>query len=541
MSDDDRDRDGIEAVRQTAEEIEDIAPDPAVGAPSRTPDKASPQSSDDPLDPFQNVDLGARFSLNDTGNAQRLVLYFGDDAMFVPRVGWHIYDGRRWKLDPDENLTRAKAQLVQKYIIAEIRHLELEEWIVQEIDKEEGLRVRKAALDAITEEDRTPQQDIDREELVQQLAFIRVCKDRKSKMKSEHRSFAKTSGNSGRIDAMMKEAAVHLARDVEDLDSDPLTINTETGLLRFTVSGGGDAGFSRTADLSIEDHAREVNVTGKNEPQYITKMMPVEFDPEARCPKFDAFMERVQPDKEMRGFLQRWFGLALTKVEYQGFAFLYGDGANGKSVLVELMAKMAGDYAAKAKIESLTGHNRRGGGDATPDLMGLIGARFAHASEPEEGQRLQEATIKELTGGEKMLVRNLHSDFIEVKPYFKLTISGNYKPEIRGTDDGKRRYRAEAWRNWYGLKVWKDLCRAVDIRDGMQCQKTGVMLTHIANLPHSAIHDHKIPHRGQWDLFIDPNNVQLVSKQWHDKEKQKLERSMPSGVDAEQMGGWVKS
>ena len=74
---------------------------------------------------------------------------------------------------------------------------------------------------------------IDREELIQQLAFIRVCKDRKSKMKSEHRSFAKTSGKSGRIDAMMKEAAMHLARDAEDLDSDPLTINTETGLLRF--------------------------------------------------------------------------------------------------------------------------------------------------------------------------------------------------------------------------------------------------------------------------------------------------------------------
>ena len=106
---------------------------------------------------------------------------------------------------------------------------------------------------------------------------------------------------------------------------------------------------------------------------------------------------------------------------------------------------------------------------------------------------------------------------------------------------GKRCFRREAWRNWYGLKAWKDLCKRIDRRDGMQCQQTGVMLTHVPNKVNSVIHDHKIPHRGNWDLFIDPNNVQLVSKQWHDKEKQKLERSMPSGVDVEQTGGWVKS
>jgi putative DNA primase/helicase len=68
--------------------------------------------------------------------------------------------------------------------------------------------------------------------------------------------------------------------------------------------------------------------------------------------------------------------------------------------------------------------------------MPLVGARSARASEPEEGERLQEGMIKEMTGGEKMLVRNLHADFIEVRPHFKLTISGNHKPDIRGTDDG---------------------------------------------------------------------------------------------------------
>jgi putative DNA primase/helicase len=116
--------------------------------------------------------------------------------------------------------------------------------------------------------------------------------------------------------------------------------------------------------------------------------------------------------------------------------FFYGHGANGKSVLVDLIARILGDYSATAKIETLTGQTKRGGADATPDLIPLMGARMVRASEPEQGERLKEGLIKEMTGGEPMLIRALHSDFIEVKPVFKLFVSGNHKPEIRGTDDG---------------------------------------------------------------------------------------------------------
>lgn len=104
----------------------------------------------------------------------------------------------------------------------------------------------------------------------------------------------------------------------------------------------------------------------------------------------------------------------MTGLIEQKFAFWYGSGANGKSVLIDLMAKMLGEYAATAKIESLTGRNRRSGGDATPDLVPLMGARMVRASEPEEGERLQEGVIKELTGGEPILVRALQKDFVEV-------------------------------------------------------------------------------------------------------------------------------
>ncbi|MBN9890105.1 DNA primase family protein [Salipiger abyssi] len=380
---------------------------------------------------------GATLPLNDTGNGRRFAHYCGQDAMVVPRVGWHVWDGRRWKLDPDDISVRRHAQSVQHHIIREIPHLVLEDWQQREIGKEVEIRRREAALRAeLKAGTPTTEQEVALEELTQRLSWIRKLKDRRSTMKSDHRTFAKSSGNKAKIDAMLTEATVELAREVDDLNADPLTVNTESGLLRFSVDGGGDSGFSKTADVTLEPHAREVTIPGRNAPQLITQMMPVTYDPDATCPLFDAFLHRVQPDAEMRGFLQRWLGLSLTGLKIQKFAFFYGAGANGKSVLVDLIAKMMGDYSHAAKIESFTGRNRRGGGDATPDIFPLMNARMVRASEPEEGERLQEGLIKELTGGEPILVRQLHADFIEVHPFFKLTMSGNHKPDIRGTDDG---------------------------------------------------------------------------------------------------------
>jgi len=411
----------------------ETAPDPQgnTTAPPRTPQ-----------DPAL-AEQGARFPLNDTGNGQRFALYCGEEAMYVPRVGWHIWDEKRWKLDPDGIAVRRLAQSIQDHVIAEIPYTMLEDWQVTQIDEEPGHRRKKAELEAIEKDARTAEQEIELEDVQQKLAWIRKLKDRRASLKSDHRSFAKTTGNKGRIDALLTEAVTSLNQDIEDLDADPLTVNTESGLLRFSKErdeldasfpGGGSTKY--IAKATLLPHERHVSIEGRNRPQFITKMMPVKYDPAATCPQFDAFLARVQPDPEMRAFLKRWFGLSLTALPVQKFLYCYGMGANGKSLLANLMRRMLGDYATMVKIESLTGKNRKSGSDATPDLMKLIGARAAITNEPEEGERLQEQKVKEMTGGDSMLVRNLHSDFVEFTPYFKLTFTGNHKLEIRGTDDG---------------------------------------------------------------------------------------------------------
>lgn len=371
----------------------------------------------------------ALFPLNDIGNGMRFVAHFGRDLLWVPRVGWFVWDGRIWAKDPDDIAVRRLAQKVSGLIAREVRHLPGPSPEEQEmIEARPEIEAEIARLKAVPAKDRPPA-DVERLiELSSRLKQIGRLEDDESGLIGQRLRHAKNAGNSGPIANMIAESSVNLTRSLDELDAGAFDVNTATGVLRFSVEEDLDAGMSRVARVDLLPHARD---------QLITKMVEVDYDPAARAPRFEAFLARIQPSAEMRGFLQRWFGLSMTAhTGEQKLAFLHGMGANGKSVLVDLMARLMGDYAATAKIESLTGKNRRGGGDATPDLVPLMGARMVRASEPDEGERLQEGIIKELTGGEPILVRALHSDFVEVRPVFKLTISGNHKPEIRGTDDG---------------------------------------------------------------------------------------------------------
>ncbi|WP_170133811.1 DNA primase family protein [Palleronia aestuarii] len=371
----------------------------------------------------------ANFPLNDIGNGQRFVTYFGSDVIRVSRVGWFVWTEKVWKKDQEDGrgfspLVRALAQQISTKMAAEVPFIPINQYDRALLSEEDGLVRRHAELRHLDDPDAETAAEL--AEVSAKMRRLEQAKKMLGTRRREYHAFAKSTGNKARIDALLTEGSVSLSHAFDELDAESLEVNTGSGVLAFGVTRGD--GMGSVADVRLRPHDRS---------QLMTKIMPVDYDDQARSPLFDAFLERVQPNPEMRAFLQRWFGLNLTSITGdQKLAFFYGEGANGKSVLTDLMARMMGDYAATARIESLTGTNRRGGGDATPDLIPLMGARMVRASEPEQGTKLQEGVIKELTGGEPLLVRALHSDFVEVKPQFKLTISGNHKPDIRGTDDG---------------------------------------------------------------------------------------------------------
>lgn len=155
---------------------------------------------------------------------------------------------------------------------------------------------------------------------------------------------------------------------------------------------------------------------------YITKATAVEAG--GACPLWFAFLDQVMDsNQELVAYLKRVCGYCLTGItsEHVPF-FLYGTGANGKSVFVNTISGVMGDYAVTAPPEVFMAIYS----DRHPaELARLRGARLVTASETEIGRRWAESRIKQLTGGEKIAARFMRQEFFEFTPKFKLMISGN--------------------------------------------------------------------------------------------------------------------
>ena len=168
----------------------------------------------------------------------------------------------------------------------------------------------------------------------------------------------------------------------------------------------------------------------------VSKRASVAYDPDATCPRFLKFMREVQPDGDIRDYLRRWAGYSLTGLSTeQVFNFYYGHGANGKTVFVEIIAWLLGDYSMKISTEMLMQHTRNPQ-SASPDIVGLKGIRFVYCSETEEGQRLSASRVKELTGSDTLVGRPLYGAPVTFQPTHKLVIVGNHKPEIGDISNG---------------------------------------------------------------------------------------------------------
>ena len=130
-------------------------------------------------------------------------------------------------------------------------------------------------------------------------------------------------------------------------------------------------------------------------------------------------------------------GYALTGVTVEhALFFLYGTGANGKSVFVNTIAAILGDYATNAPMDTFMATQ----GERHPtDMAGLRGARLVTSIETEQGRRWAESRLKALTGGDKISARFMRQDFFEFIPQFKLVVAGNHKPAIRTIDEAMRR------------------------------------------------------------------------------------------------------
>nr|MDP9479407.1 phage/plasmid primase, P4 family [Actinomycetota bacterium] len=196
----------------------------------------------------------------------------------------------------------------------------------------------------------------------------------------------------------------------EEMDASPDLLNVLNGTIDL-----------RTGEL--REHRRE---------DLITKLAPVEYDPDAPAPAWTQTLERVLPAPEVRAFFKKLCGYALTGgVSEHILPVLYGTGANGKSTILNALLEAAGEYGMQAAPDLLIA-KRSGHPTEVADLFGM---RLVASIEVEDGRRLAEALVKSLTGGDKVRARRMRQDFWQFDPTHTAFLCTNHKPEIRGTDN----------------------------------------------------------------------------------------------------------
>lgn len=318
----------------------------------------------------------AAHECTDAGNARRFAAREEGKLLYVPEFGWHVWDGRRWKLDKTG---------------------------------EERRRVQEMAASLYDEANR-----------------IRVDAARFESKRDELEGHAKkvwTWAKQTEGGARMREALdwarsdKRLVAEVDTLDAHEHLLNTRSGTLNLNT-------------LEPYEHAQG---------DRLTLLTGARFDPAAKAPRWERFLEEIIPDPEVRAFMQRAVGESLRGRNSEHMLILWGDGANGKSTFIRGLTEALGDYASiTAPDVFIRGRGEMSAATAS-GLSDLRGTRLAATTETEEGQHLAESTIKWITGEPTMKVRRMRKDWFEIRVTSSLFMATNNKPELQGADGGLRR------------------------------------------------------------------------------------------------------
>jgi putative DNA primase/helicase len=239
---------------------------------------------------------------------------------------------------------------------------------------------------------------------------IKESIDREARMRHARRSQSKNS-----IEAMiwLARSEPGIPARLTQFDADGWVLNVANGTLNLRTG-------------ALQQHRRE---------DLISNLVDIAFDRQAECELFDAFLWRVTDcNDELYAYLRRFVGYLLVgDTSEQSLHFLYGLGANGKSVFCEVLLRLLGDYAVAASPDLIMVRRHAG---IPNDVARLRGVRAALMNETSQGAKFDEAKLKDLTGGDTLNARFLHQEFFDFKPTHRIVIRGNHKPAINGTDDG---------------------------------------------------------------------------------------------------------
>jgi putative DNA primase/helicase len=329
----------------------------------------------------------------DSGNADAFIAEHGRGYLFVLEwETWLAWNGKRWDRSGARNRALNAAMLT-----ARAAHYRTK-GVLRKLEEQQ----RQLAL--------TQQKDDDVESKIKSLRQLLKWHEQ--------------SQNAARLDACVRVLESRLVVTLADLDRDPWLLNLRNGTLDL-----------RSADLRPHEPA-----------DLITQISDIEWHDDAACPTWEAFVSSVMGgDLTLVLYLQRLVGYAMTANTTEHLlAFFYGGGRNGKSTFLQTVRAMLGEYSCAAPRDLL--FEDRKGQRHPAEIARLYGKRMAVCAEIGEHTVLDEAKVKDLTGGDAVSVRRMREDFWDLIPTHKLFVSGNHKPTVKGDDLGIwRRIRLVPW------------------------------------------------------------------------------------------------
>lgn len=246
-------------------------------------------------------------------------------------------------------------------------------------------------------------------------AYAQIDSDKGTDMQRQFEKHMKKSRFNKSKRAMLAEVQHHLPVLPSQLDKYRMALNTPSGVVNL-----------KTGEL--REHKPEY---------YFTKITAADLGSDTDCPLWQSFLNDIfAGDRDLIRYVQKALGYSLTgSTAEQCVFFLYGTGNNGKSTFLEAIRSVFGDYATNIQPETIMMKNVSGSA-INSDIARLKGARLVTSVEPNEGLRINEGLLKQLTGDDAVTARKLYCEEFEFKPEFKLWIATNHKPVIRGTDTG---------------------------------------------------------------------------------------------------------
>ena len=372
----------------------------------------------------QALTMAERLELefNDADNAARLLAVHGNDLVYVMGKGWAVWDGCRYSFRFGPVGAREIGHRLREIVLEEARaalaEFDVPDW---QIEREIAEAARR----------RPPKEH----SIDSARAHLRR---EKSKALKAH---ATKCGNVAKVETALKAAEHQRKALVEDMDRDPWVMVLPNGQLDLRAVSAWERPEAAEPEEVIAAQASWLGPVDRA--RNPTRCAGVPFKPGAACPKWEAFVELIMPNPEIRACLQRCLGATLFgENEAQVALILRGPGGNGKSTLLNAYSHVMGrqdGYAAACKIEMFLETGTASPGAATPEEADMPGARAYIATEPGARDVLSAKKIKGLTGGDRRMSRGLFADPFFWTPHGVPILSCNRTPKIKDEDEGTRR------------------------------------------------------------------------------------------------------